>query len=208
MIILGLTGSIAMGKSTVAEMFSNKGIPVISADKIVHDLYEGKAVPLIETAFPGSTHENKVDRQKLMQSLLKQNEGFEKLEAIIHPLVRQEEWRFIQQQKTTGSETIIIEIPLLFETGAEALMDAVILVSAPAEIQKQRALARPGMSEEKFTSLVEKQMPDATKRERADYIIETHTSLEETQTAVNSLIETVKKQIKPKAYQKWAELNL
>ena len=91
MIILGLTGSIAMGKSTVAEMFSAQGIPVISADKIVHDLYEGKAAPLIEAAFPGSTHENKVDRQKLMQSLLKQNEGFEKLEAIIHPLVRQEE---------------------------------------------------------------------------------------------------------------------
>ena len=141
-----------------------------------------------------------------MQCLLKQDQGFEKLEAIIHPLVRQEEWQFIQQHKTKGSETIIIEIPLLFETGAHDLMDAVILVSAPAEVQKQRALSRPNMSQEKFTSLVEKQMPDATKRTRADYIIETHTSLEETQTAVNSLIETIKKEIKPKAYQKWAEL--
>jgi len=207
MIILGLTGSIAMGKSTVAQMFSTKGIPVISADKIVHDLYNGKAAPLIETSFPGSTRGHKVDREKLMQSLLKQDQGFEKLEAIIHPLVRQEEWQFIQQHKTKGSEILIIEIPLLFETGAQDLMDAVILVSAPAEVQKQRALSRPNMSLEKFTSLVEKQMPDATKRTRADYIIETHTSLEETQTAVNSLIETIKKEIKPKAYQKWAELN-
>lgn len=196
-----------MGKSTVAQMFSTKGIPVISADKIVHDLYNGKAAPLIETSFPGSTRGHKVDREKLMQSLLKQDQGFEKLEAIIHPLVRQEEWQFIQQHKTKGSEILIIEIPLLFETGAQDLMDAVILVSAPAEVQKQRALSRPNMSLEKFTSLVEKQMPDATKRTRADYIIETHTSLEETQTAVNALIETIKKEIKPKAYQKWAELN-
>ncbi len=210
MIIIGLTGSIAMGKSTVADFFHQHGVPMISADQIVHDLYNGQAASLIEAAFPGTTNTNDqnhqtVDRQKLMAALTKDEAGFQKLETLIHPLVRDQEWAFLQQQKAKNTPLVLIEIPLLFETNAEDFMDAVVLVSASAEQQKKRALARPNMTPEKFNAIVNKQMPDAQKRQKADYIIDTGTTLEATENQVKTVIETLKSRGVPTAYKKWCE---
>lgn len=202
MLIIGLTGSIAMGKSTVAKMLLDNGIPMISADQIVHDLYENEAVSLIEQLFPGSTENNLVNREKLLSLLLKEEDGFKKLENLIHPLVRQKEWEFIKENKVKGSDIVAIEIPLLFETGAEKLMDAVLLASAPPEVQKQRVMARPGMTTEKFKTLLAKQMPDAEKRKKADFIVDTSCSLEETEDQLKQIIAIIKKN-KSKAYDLW-----
>ena len=203
MIILGLTGSIAMGKTTVAAMFHQQGVPIISADDIVHNLYEGKAVPLIKDLYPESITDNKVNRETLLQCLQADPTSFEKLEAMIHPLVREAEWTFIKSQKTKGTKLVLLEIPLLFETGAETFMDAVIVVSAGQELQKKRALARPNMTEEKLKKLLLKQMPDAEKRQKADYLIKTDTSLEETQTQIQTVLQTVKDTTTAKAYETW-----
>lgn len=189
MLIIGLTGSIAMGKSTVARLFQEGGLPVISADQIVHDLYENAPVANeIEALFNGSTANGRVDRAALMQRLAGKAENFKKLEALIHPLVRAEEWAFIKAQKQAGTPLILIEIPLLFETGAEQLMDKVVLASASAADQKARALARPGMTEEKLAIILAKQMPDEEKRQKADIIINTSLSLEETAREVKAAI--------------------
>ena len=203
MIILGLTGSIAMGKTTVAAMFQQQGVPVISADDIVHDLYAGKAVPLIENLYPDSVRDNKVDRKKLLHCLQADPADFGKLEALIHPLVREAEWTFIKTQKTKGTKIILLEIPLLFETGAETFMDAVIVASAGETEQKKRALTRPDMTEEKLNKLLAKQLPDAEKRQRADFLIETNTTLKETETQVLTLLQTIKETLSPNAFQKW-----
>ena len=205
MLIIGLTGSIAMGKSTVAKMLLDSGIPMISADQIVHDLYENEAVPLIEQAFPGSTENNQVDREKLLKNLLKDEDGFKKLESLIHPLVRQKEWEFIKEHKDKGADLVAIEIPLLFETGAEKLMDSVLLASAPAEVQKQRVMARPGMTQEKFKTLLDKQMPDSEKRKKADFIVDTSCSLKETEEQLKEIIVSLKNQ-QPTAYDAWLVL--
>lgn len=205
MLIIGLTGSIAMGKSTIAAMLEQNGIPIISADKIVHDLYREEAVPLIEKAFPGSSENGQVNREKLLKLILKEEEGFKKLENLIHPLVRQKEWEFIKEKKNKGSEIIAIEIPLLFETGADKILDAVLLASASADVQKQRVMQRPGMTEEKFKTLLSKQMPDAEKREKADYIVDTSCSLEETEDQLKEIIVSLKQQ-QPTAYDAWLVL--
>lgn len=203
MIILGLTGSMAMGKSTVAKLFKKHGVPVISADDIVHELYAGRAAPLIEAVFSGTTDDKGVDRQKLMTKIHRSPDALNKLEAIIHPLVREEEWAFIEQQKKNQCEMIMLEIPLLFETGAEVMMDAVIVASAAAPIQRERAMERPGMTDEKFKALLANQMPDTEKRARADYIVNTGTSLEETEAEVQKLIKELKNQITARAYETW-----
>ncbi len=205
MLIIGLTGSIAMGKSTVAKMLLNNGIPMISADQIVHDLYEGEAVPLLEQAFPGSVENNQVNREKLLKLLLNETDGFKKLENLIHPLVRQKEWEFIKEHKDKGADLVAIEIPLLFETGAEKLMDSVLLASAPAEVQKQRVMARPGMTQEKFKTLLDKQMPDSEKRKKADFIVDTSCSLEETEEQLKEIIVSLKNN-QPKAYDLWLDI--
>ena len=205
MLIIGLTGSIAMGKSTIAAMLEKNGIPIISADQIVHDLYSGEAVPLIEKAFPGSTENGQVNREKLLKLLLNEEEGFKKLENLIHPLVRQKEWEFIKEQKNESAEIIAIEIPLLFETGADKLLDAVLLASAPADVQKQRVMQRPGMTTEKFKTLLAKQMPDAEKREKADFIVDTSCSMEETEDQLKEIIVSLKQQ-QPRAYDAWLVL--
>ncbi len=206
MLIIGLTGSIAMGKSTVAKMLLKNGIPMISADQIVHDLYEDEAVPILEKAFPGSTENNQVNREKLLSLLLKEEDGFKKLEILIHPLVRQKEWEFIKENKDKGSNLVAIEIPLLFETGAEKLMDVVLLASAPAEVQKQRVMARPGMTTEKFKTLLAKQMPDAEKRKKADFIVDTSCSLSETEDQLKEIIVSLKNK-QPKAYDLWLQIE-
>jgi dephospho-CoA kinase len=170
MFILGLTGSIGMGKSTTAKMFADEGVPVHDADAVVHGLYEGEATPLIEAAFPGTTAGGKVDRTKLAQRVLGDDVALAQLEQIVHPLVRQAHERFGAQAEQRGAPVVLLDVPLLFETGGEGRCDAVVVVTAPADVQRKRALERPGMTEEKLAAILAKQMPDADKRDRADYI--------------------------------------
>jgi dephospho-CoA kinase len=188
MIVIGLTGSIGMGKSTTAEMFKAAGVPVISADEIVHELYRGDAVKLIEAAFPGSTSGGVVDRQALSEILLRDPAGFKQLEAIIHPLVREREHAFLDQARIDGHAMALLDIPLLYETGGEKRVDTVVVVSCDPDIQRQRVLARPGMTEDKFDSIVARQLPDAEKRARADFVIDTGKGLEPARRQVADII--------------------
>jgi dephospho-CoA kinase len=173
MFVLGLTGSLGMGKSATAKMFAEEGIPVHDADAAVHDLYEGAAAPLIEAAFPGTTTAGKVDRDKLAQRVLGDSAALEKLETIVHPLVRRAAQAFLNEATRKGARVAVLDIPLLFETGSEGRCDAVVVVSAPPEIQRARAFERPGMTEQKFAAILAKQMPDADKRARADFVVDT-----------------------------------
>lgn len=173
MFVLGLTGSLGMGKSATAKMFAEEGIPVHDADAAVHDLYEGAAASLIEAAFPGTTTAGKVDRDKLAQRVLGDGAALEKLETIVHPLVRRAEQAFLDEATRKGARVAVLDIPLLFETGSEGRCDAVVVVSAPPEIQRARAFERPGMTEQKFAAILAKQMPDADKRARADFVVDT-----------------------------------
>jgi dephospho-CoA kinase len=188
MIILGLTGSIGMGKSTAASMFADAGVPIYSADEAVHRLYSGQASSLIEAAFPGMVADGTVDRKKLSAAVLGKPEELKKLEAIIHPLVHEEETAFLERARANGADIALLDIPLLFETGAEKRVDKVAVVSAPAEIQRERVLSRPGMSEEKFEAILARQMPDAEKRLRADFIIDSSGGFDETRQQIESII--------------------
>lgn len=205
MIVAGLTGSIGMGKSTVARYLRGKGIPVLDADYFVHELYTGEAVPLIEAVFPGVTRGGLVDRQLLAQKVLASEAALKKLEALIHPLVRRTEWRHLLAEQDKGAELVIVEVPLLFETGASPLYDAVIVVSAPSHMQRQRIAERPGMTPEKIEAIIARQWPDALKRQHADFIVDTGVPLEETQRQADAVVEQIKK-LKPLAYQRWADL--
>jgi dephospho-CoA kinase len=191
MIILGLTGSLGMGKSTTAKFFAEQGVPVHDADAAVHRLYEGEAVPLIEAAFPGTTSGGKVDRAKLGQRVLGNDAAIKTLEGIVHPLVRQAEERFLAQAERQGAKVAVLDIPLLYETGAEKRCDAVVVVSAPAEAQHVRAFERPGMTEAKFRALLAKQLPDAEKRARADFIVDSGHGLEAARAQVREILEQV-----------------
>ncbi|MRG54722.1 dephospho-CoA kinase [Phyllobacterium sp. SYP-B3895] len=188
MIVLGLTGSIGMGKSTAAQMFMDAGIPVHSADDAVHRLYSGVAVPLIEDAFPGTTAGGTVDRTKLSSAVVGNPEALKRLETIIHPLVRDEEIRFRDEARERGEKLIVLDIPLLFETGGEKRVDKVLVVSAPEEVQRQRVLDRPGMTPEKLEAILARQMPDAEKRRRADFVVDTRYDFAITRAAVNKII--------------------
>ncbi|MEF2071305.1 dephospho-CoA kinase [Consotaella aegiceratis] len=187
-IVLGLTGSIGMGKTTSAGMFAAAGIPVYSADDVVHRLYAGRAAPLIEAAFPGTVKDGVVDRAALSGSVLGDNAALRRLEAIVHPLVREEEARFRAEAEKAGTPLVILDIPLLFETGADGRVDKIAVVSAPAEVQRERVLERPGMTDEKLASILERQMPDAEKRRCADFVIDTSGSLDETRRQVDAII--------------------
>ncbi|MEJ5080232.1 dephospho-CoA kinase [Ochrobactrum sp. MYb379] len=188
MIILGLTGSIGMGKTTASNMFADAGVPVYSADDAVHRLYAGRAAPLIEAAFPGTVVDGTVDRAKLSAAVLGKPEALKRLESIIHPLVHEEEASFLDQARADGADIALIDIPLLFETGGESRVDKVAVVSAPADIQRERVLARPGMTDEKFVAILARQMPDAEKRARADFIIDSSGDFEETRAQINAII--------------------
>ena len=188
MIVLGLTGSIGMGKSTVENFFAESGVPVYDADAVVHRLYAGDAAPLIEAAFAGTTTSGTVDRARLAERVLANPAALKRLEAIVHPLVRREEERFIATAEAAGAPVAVINIPLLFETGGETRCDAVVVVSAPAETQRARVMGRPGMTEEKFTSLVAKQMPDAEKRRRADFVVDTSHDFDSTRAQVRAIL--------------------
>ena len=192
MLIVGLTGSIGMGKSTVAQRFRERGIAVCDADQLVHDLYAGKAAPLIEAAFPGTTAGGKVDRQKLAEVVLKDTGGLKRVEAIVHPLVLAGERQFLHDCARRGEGMAVLEIPLLLETGGDSRVDTVVLVSASGHVQRARVMARPGMSEEKFQAIVKRQMSDADKRARADFIVDTGKTLPETLAEVDRLIESIR----------------
>lgn len=188
MIILGLTGSIGMGKSTTLQMFKDEGVPTYSADDAVHELYRGKATPLIEAAFPGVTLDGIVDRTKLSAAVMGKLEALKKLEAIIHPLVRQAEQDFVARAKAAGAKLIVLDIPLLFETGGKQRVDATLVLSAPLEIQRARVMVRPGMTAQKLDAILARQMPDDDKRKLADYIIDTGENLESVRRHVKALI--------------------
>jgi dephospho-CoA kinase len=188
MIVIGLTGSIGMGKSTVSQMFREAGVPVHDADKAVHELYEKEAVPLIETAFPGTTGPNGVDRQKLAQIVIGNDAAMKQLESLIHPLVRADQAAFLARAKAAGSRIAVLDIPLLFEAGRENDCDHILVVTASAAQQTARVLARPGMSAEKLKALLARQMPDSEKRTRADSVIDNSGSMEETRKQVLALI--------------------
>jgi dephospho-CoA kinase len=171
--VIGLTGSIGMGKSTTARFFAEAGVPVHDADLAVHRLYAGEAAPLIEAAFPGTTDSHGVDRDKLARRVLGDAAALRRLEAIVHPLVRREEIGFLEAAEKAGAKVAVLDIPLLFETGGDRRVDAVVVATAPAETQRARVFERAGMTEEKFLALLAKQMPDAEKRRRADFIVDT-----------------------------------
>lgn len=171
--VLGLTGSIGMGKSTTAGLFRDFGCPVHDADAEVHALYRGEAAPLIEAAFPGTTHEGVVDRAALARIVVGDAEAMKRLEAIVHPLVRARRDAFLESARAMRAPVAVLDIPLLFETGGEAICDAVVVASAPAEIQRARVLAREGVDEKRFEELLARQLPDAQKRARAHFVVDT-----------------------------------
>jgi dephospho-CoA kinase len=173
MIVLGLTGSIGMGKSTTAKMFAEAGVPVHDSDEAVHRLYAGGAAPLIEAEFPGVVADGAVDRAKLAARVLGNPAALRKLEAVVHPLVRADADAFLARHRAAGTPLAVLDIPLLFETGGRDRVDKVVVVSAAPGIQRERVLARPGMTVEKFEAILARQMPDAEKRRLADFVVET-----------------------------------
>ena len=188
MFILGLTGSIGMGKSTTAKFFAEEGVPVHDADAAVHRLYDGEATAAIEAAFPGTTGNGKVDREKLGKRVLGDNLAIKRLEHIVHPLVREAEERFLAEAERKGAQVAVLDIPLLYETGGDKRCDAVVVVSAPAEQQRQRAFERSGMTEQKLAAILAKQTPDAEKRRRADFVVDTSQGYEPARAQVRDIL--------------------
>jgi dephospho-CoA kinase len=186
--VLGLTGSIGMGKSTTAALFVERGVPLHDADAAVHRLHRGRAAAPIEAAFPGTVVDGAVDRARLGAAVLGKPEALRRLEAIIHPLVREEEEAFLARCRREGAGLAVIDVPLLFETGGEARCDAVLVVTAPAEVQRERVLARPGMSAEKLDAVLSRQMPDAEKRRRAHFLVDTSRGLMAARRQVGSIL--------------------
>jgi dephospho-CoA kinase len=191
MIVLGLTGSVGMGKSTTARFFAEAGAPVHDADAVVHRLYESEAVPAIEAAFPGVTVDGKVDRVKLAAQVLGNPAALQRLEAIVHPLVHEAERRLIEDAQARGEKVTVLDIPLLFETSGDQRVDAVVVVSAPPEVQRARVLERPGMTLEKLESILARQMPDAEKRARADFVVDTSQGFDAARAQVRAILDAV-----------------
>jgi dephospho-CoA kinase len=192
MIVLGLTGSIGTGKSTTAAMFRDLGVPVHDADATVHDLYRTDAVTPVAEQFPEALRDGVIDRKALSALLARFPGRFAALEAIIHPLVRAREKAFLDAQRDRGSPLVLLDIPLLYETGGEARVDKVVVVTCDPDIQRQRVLARPGMTEEKFQLILSRQTPDAEKRKRADFLIDTGKGLEAARKAVEEIVGSLK----------------
>ncbi len=191
MLIIGLTGSIGTGKSTAAARFRTGGIAVSDADAIVHALYDGEAVPFVEVAFPGVTFEGRVDRGRLAAALVADPGGFARLEVIVHPLVRKAQRAFLQYEKARGARIAVLEVPLLFETGADALVDVTVVTSASRETQRARVLARPGMTSDKLDTLLARQIPDGEKLGRADFVVDTNGSIADSEVQVDAIIMTI-----------------
>ena len=191
MFILGLTGSIGMGKSTTAALFAEAGVPVHDSDAAVHRLYEGDAVAPVEAAFPGVAVDGKVDRAKLAAQLIGKPDAIKRLEAIVHPLVRAATQRFVHAQAAKGARVVVLDIPLLLETGGEKNVDAIVVVSTPSEVQRARVLARPGMTAEKLDALLARQMPDAEKRARAHFVVDTSRSFDSARAQVHGILRAI-----------------
>ena len=188
MIVLGLTGSIGMGKSTTARMFMDEGVPVHDSDEAVHRLYAGAAAPLIEARFPGTVVDGAVDRERLSRAVLGNRQALRDLEAIVHPLVRADADAFLARHRAAGAPLVVLDIPLLFETGGRDRVDQVVVVTAPAAVQRERVLARPGMTEEKFAAILARQVPDAQKRAEADHVIDTGEGMAAVRRKVKALV--------------------
>jgi dephospho-CoA kinase len=189
--ILCLTGSLGMGKSRTAQFFAEQGVLVYDADAVVHELYANEAVPVIDRAFPGAVVEGKVDRVKLAALVLGDNAALARLESIVHPLVAARREKFLADARANKAKAVLLDIPLLFETRGERVCDAVVVVSAPAAMQRQRAFERPGMTEEKFAALLAKQLPDAEKRQRADFIVDTSQSFDHARAQVRDILRLI-----------------
>jgi len=195
MIVIGLTGSIGMGKSVTAGMFAGEGIPVCDSDAVVHRLYDkgGAAVAPVARAFPDVITDGAIDRQKLARHLGHKPEDFTKLEAIVHPLVRVEQEKFLEDARERNAPLAVLDIPLLLETGRDRDVDRIVVVSAPADIQRTRVLARPGMTEQKFASILARQLPDAEKRARADFIVDSGRGFDHAHAQVRRIIAELSK---------------
>jgi dephospho-CoA kinase len=193
MFILGLTGSVGMGKSATAKMFADEGVPVHDADAAVHALYEGEAVAAIEAAFPGTTANGRVDRGKLGERVIGHPDEIKRLERIVHPLVAKVRDAFLARAERDGAKVAVLDIPLLYETGGDARCDAVVVVSAPAEVQRERVLTRPGMTDAKLAAILAKQMPDADKRARADFVVDTSQGFDAARAQVRDILARVSK---------------
>ena len=191
MIVLGLTGSVAMGKSTTAGFFAAEGVPVHDADAVVHRLYEGDAVPLVEAAFPGTTADGKIDRVKLGSRVMGDLAALRQLEAIVHPMVQAAERRFLAEAEAKGAPVVVLDIPLLFETGGDSRVDAVVVATAPAEVQRARAMSRSGMTEQRLDAMLARQMPDSEKRLRADFLVDTSRGLDDARAQVRAILDKV-----------------
>ena len=192
MFVIGLTGSIAMGKTTTARLFAEEGVPVHDADAAVHRLYEGEASGQIEAAFPGSTRHGRVDRAALGKQVVGDPPALRRLEAIVHPLVRNAEHKFLKDAERSGAKVVVLDIPLLFETGGDSRVDATVVVSAPEAHQRERVLAR-GVSLEQLEALLVRQMPDAEKRQRADFVVDSGQGIEHARTQVRQILNAVAK---------------
>jgi dephospho-CoA kinase len=191
MIVLGLTGSVGMGKSTTARFFAEAGVPVHDADAVVHRLYEGEAVAAIAEAFPGTITDGYVDRTKLAARVLGDAAALKRLEDIVHPLVHEAERRLLADAQARGEKVALLDIPLLFETGGDKRVDAVVVVSAPPEVQRGRVMERPGMTIEKLESILARQMPDAEKRARADFVVDTSQGYDAARAQVRAILDAV-----------------
>ena len=189
--VVCLTGSLGMGKSTAAKFFAEAGVPVHDSDAVVHALYEGEAVSSIEQAFPDSTTDGKVDRAKLAAMVLNDAAALARLEAIVHPLVFAAREKFLAEAAAKGAPVVVLDVPLLFETGTHQHCDAVVVVSATAELQRRRVLDRTGMTEDKFAAILRKQMPDAEKRERADFILDSSQNFDHTRAQIRDILRSI-----------------
>ena len=189
MIVLGLTGSIGMGKSTTAKLFAEAGVPVYDADATVHLIYEGEAVQAIEAAFPGSTADGKVDRAKLSAQVMYDAAAIKRLEQIVHPMLRAYHQKFLDAAEQSGAPVAVVDVPLLFETGGEKHVDAVVVVTTSPEVQRQRILARDNMTDEKLDVILKWQLPDTEKRKRADFIVDTSHGLDPVRARIRDILD-------------------
>ena len=189
MIILGLTGSIGMGKSTTAKLFTEAGVPVYDADATVHMVYEGEAAPAIEAAFPGTTVGGKVDRAKLSAQVVHDAAAMKQLEGIVHPMLRAYHQKFLDEAEQSGAPVAVVDVPLLYETGGEKRVDAVVVVTTSPEVQRERILARDNMTAEKLDAIMARQLPDAEKRKRADFIVDTSHGLDPVRARIRDILQ-------------------
>ena len=193
MLILGLTGSIGMGKSTTAKLFTEAGVPVYDADATVHRIYEGEAAPAIEAAFPGTTVNGRVDRARLSERVMHDPAAIRRLEQIVHPMLRSHHQKFLEEAEKSGAPVAVMDVPLLYETGGETRVDAVVVVTTSPEVQRERILARENMTGEKLDAILARQLPDAEKRNRAVFVVDTSHGLDPVRSRIRDILDQVVK---------------